>query len=74
MTIQVQIQQGIAPECKGNWNPDLDGSFKKGCIHDGRVKNDHHPLPKNSRMPEIPLSKVQRALKCEFCWSEVLRR
>lgn len=30
-------------------------------------------LPKNSRMPEIPLSKVQRASKCEFCWSEVLR-
>lgn len=31
-------------------------------------------LPKNSRMPEIPLSKVQRALKCEFCWSDVLTR
>lgn len=30
-------------------------------------------LPKKSRMPEIPLSKVQSTLKCEFCWSEVLR-
>lgn len=29
-------------------------------------------LPKNSRMPEIPLSKVQIVFKCEFCWSEVL--
>lgn len=54
MTIQVQIQQGIAPKHKTSWKPDLGGTSKKDCIHDGRVKNNHRSPPENSRMPEDP--------------------
>lgn len=39
---------------------DLDSSSEKGCIHDWRVKNDHHLPPKkikNARDPFIQSSK-----------------
>lgn len=54
-TIQVQIQQGIAPNHKTNDNTSL--TKKTFCIHMiGGLKINiiNHP-PKNSRMPDIPL-------------------